>query len=391
MKLFKSLLIAPATLGLLAPMSATANELNLAEVSGYSSSEEVQNISEFYPQELAVTNSRVDGLEVRINEIEAGSFSETTTASFSADFYLGAVDGGTAATNNPVQAAYGFQIDLNTSFTGEDSLDISLDAGNSVKGTTASLDEFDGNETLDALKVDGVSYTFPVGGATVFVADNGDASSLFTTACTYGGPTDTLDDCGNVNAGPTGGGVAFGSSYDFGNGFAAAVGYQATDAEENQGIMTEESTDAFALNGSYTGSNYGVSVTYSSTEDGEADEKEDTYTAFNGYFTPEGEGLPSISVGYEVGDDASAAAADDEKTSFFVGLQWDEIGPGSFGLAAGHSSTVESADEEYMYEAYYSYPINDGMTITPVVFTKENSAAGTDDETGLLVKTSFSF
>ena len=85
MKLFKSLLIAPATLGLLAPMSATANELNIAEVSAYSSSEEVQNISEFYPKELAVTNSRVDGLEVRMNEIEAGSFSETTTASFSAD------------------------------------------------------------------------------------------------------------------------------------------------------------------------------------------------------------------------------------------------------------------------------------------------------------------
>ena len=85
MKLFKSLLIAPATLGLLAPMAATANELNLAEVSGYSSSEEVQNISEFYPKELAVTNSRVDGLEARMNTMEAGSFSETTTASFSAD------------------------------------------------------------------------------------------------------------------------------------------------------------------------------------------------------------------------------------------------------------------------------------------------------------------
>ena len=29
-----------------------------------------------------------------------------------------------------LQATYGFQIDLNTSFTGEDSLDISIDAGN---------------------------------------------------------------------------------------------------------------------------------------------------------------------------------------------------------------------------------------------------------------------
>ena len=388
MKLFKSLLIAPATLGLLAPMSVTANELNLAEVSDYSSSEEVQNISEFYPKELAVTNSRVDGLEARINEVEAGSFSETTTASFSADFYLGSVDGGTAATNDPVQATYGFQIDLNTSFTGEDSLDISLDAGNTVDATsTGSVIEFDGNATADSLDVDGVSYTFPVGDATVFVADNGDASALFTTACTYGGPTNTLDDCGNVNAGPSSGGVAAGASYDFSNGFAAAVGYQATNGEESLGLMTEESTDSTAINGSYTGSNYGVSITYATVEDGT---EEDTFTAFNGYYSPDGEGLPSISVGYEIGEDGNVTT-DDEITSFFVGLQWDEMGPGSGGLALGHSNTAESADEEYMYEAYYSYPVNDGMTITPVVFVKENSASGVDDETGLMVKTSFSF
>ena len=390
MKLFKSLLIAPATLGLLSPMAATANELNLAEVSSYSSSEEVQNISEFYPKELAVTNSRVDGLEVRINEIEAGSFSETTTASFSTDFYLGSVDGGTAATNYPIMATYGFQIDLNTSFTGEDSLDISLDAGNTT-ASTLSVTEFDGNATVDRVEVDGVSYTFPLGGATVFVADNGDASALFTTACTYGGPTNTLDDCGNVNAGPTLGGVAFGSSYDFGNGFAAAVGYQATNGQENLGIMTQESKDSYAINGSYTGSNYGLSITYSSVEDGIlSTSKEDTYTALNAYYTPDSEGMPSVSVGYEMGDDASKTTLD-EVTSFFVGLQWDEVGPGSLGAAAGHSSTAEGTEEAYMYEVYYSYPVNDGMTITPVIYTKENITAGVDDTTGFLVKTSFSF
>ena len=395
MKLFKSLLIAPATLGLLAPMSATANELNLAEVSGYSSSEEVQDISEFYPKELAVTNSRVDGLEARLNEFEAGSFSETTTASFSADFYLGAVDGGTPDTNDPFMATYGFQIDLNTSFTGEDSLDISLDAGNTTT-TTTGVAEFDGNATTDALTVDGVSYTFPVLGATVFVADNGDASSLFTTACTYGGPTNTLDDCANVNAGPTGGAVAAGASYDFGNGFTTALGFQTNTEAAAGGIATDESTDAIALNAAYTGSNYGISVTYASIEDGETDEKQDTYTAFNGYFTPDMEYFPSISVGYEIGDDASGnttnsnAPASNEITSFFIGLQWDEAGPGSLGVAAGHSSTVENVDEDYMYEVYYSYPVNDGMTITPVVYTKTGPSYETS-ESAFLVKTAFSF
>ena len=57
----------------------------------------------------------------------------------------------------------------------------------------------------------------------------------------------------------------------------------------------------------------------------------------------------------------------------------------------GHSNTAESAEEEYMYEAYYSYPVNDGMTITPLIFVKEDATAGDADKTGVMVKTSFSF
>ena len=44
----KSLLVAPATLGLLAPVAATANEVT---------------ISDFAPAEELYANSRVDGLE----------------------------------------------------------------------------------------------------------------------------------------------------------------------------------------------------------------------------------------------------------------------------------------------------------------------------------------
>ena len=252
-----------------------------------------------------------------------------------------------------LQAVYGFQIDLNTSFTGEDSLDISLDAGNglSVDTTTNQVDtplaEFDLNQTSDKLTVDGVSYTFPIGDSmTAFVGDNTDGSMLFTTACTYGGPSNTLDDCGNVTAGITGGGVATGVSYDFDNGFTVAAGYQGTET----GLGTEENDDSYAINGAYTTDSYGVSVTYATIETGT---DEDTYTAVNGYYSPEG--FPSISVGYEIGEDGSQTnKAIDEYTSFFIGLQFDELGPGSFGVAMGTKApTQESTDEEYMYEAYY--------------------------------------
>ena len=380
MKLFKSLLVAPAALGLLAPMAATANEVT---------------ISDFTPaEELAITNSRVDGLEARMNNIEAGSFSETTTASFSADMAIGAVDGGTATTDDALEAYYGFQIDLNTSFTGEDSLDISIDAGNAGGAVT----EFDLNggvttaastTTTDILTVDGVSYTFPLAGATVIVGDNTDGSALFSTACVYGGPSNTLDDCGNVNAGITGGGTALGASYDFENGLTAAVGY-AGEGSTTSGLGTEEGLDSYGANVMYTGESYGVSLTYGATETDEASHFDtDTFTALNAYYTPEG--FPSISVGYEWGSDGSAASTADEMTSYFIGIQFDEVGPGTFGAAMGTKTpTIEDAEDLLMYEAFYSYPINDGMTITPLLYIKEFAGA-TDDETGVMVKTSFSF
>ena len=151
MKLFKSLLVAPATLGLLAPLSATANELNLNDVSGYSSSEEIENISEFNT-ELAVTNSRVDGLEVRMNEFEAGSFSETTTASFGVDMAIGAVDGPGDSTE-AVTFGYSAGIGLETSFTGEDSLSLTIDAGN-ANGLVTGASGLNYNATADKLMLD---------------------------------------------------------------------------------------------------------------------------------------------------------------------------------------------------------------------------------------------
>ena len=386
MKLFKSLLVAPATLGLLAPVAATANEVT---------------INDFSPAEqIAITNSRVDGLEARLNNFEAGSFSETTTASFSVDFAIGAVDGKDVTTgltdgDEDLQAVYGFQIDLNTSFTGEDSLDISIDAGNGLDGTGTTtltpLAEFDLNGGTDALTVDGISYTFPLGGATAFIGDNTDGSMLFTTACAYGGPSNTLDDCGAVNAGITGGGVSIGAAYDFDNGFTTAFGAQFT----NTGIATDESDDSYALNAAYTADSYGVSITYATVEDSTTGADNDTYTAFNGYYSFDN-GL-NISAGYEIGDLDNAAATVDETESYFVGIN-GEVGPGELGVAAGtYGTMIETAalgiPDRMMYEIYYSYAINDGMTITPLIYTVEADpgVTGDLDETGIMVKTSFSF
>jgi len=394
MKLFKSLLVAPATLGLLAPMAATANEFNLTDVSGYSSTEEVESISDFdAAKELAVTNSRVDGLEARFNNFEAGSFSETTTASFSADFATGYEDGTNAG--DSIGAYYGFQIDLNTSFTGEDSLDISIDAGN-AGGQVGELDLNGGvttassTTTTDLLNVDGVSYTFPIGPVTAFVGDNTDGSALYSTACVYGGPGNNLDDCGNGSSALGGGaGTGAGASYEFGDGFAVAVGYTGN-GSSTSGLMTKEGLDAFGGQLSYAADSYGVSFTAANIEAAEGSNDDRNYWGFNGYWTPSETGLvPSVSAGYELG----TATGRVDTQQWFLGLQWDEAGPGTFGAAIGTIGASEDRpqDPEYvMYEAFYSYAINDGMTVTPLVYVKE-TAAGSDDLTGVMVKTSFSF
>ena len=213
MKLFKSLLVAPATLGLLAPLSATANELNLNDVSGYSSSEEIQNINEFNPaEELAVTNSRVDGLEARFNNFEAGGFSETTTASFGVDFLVGAVDGGST---EKTTFDYQMGIGLETSFTGEDSLSATIDIGN-ASSVAGGADGLNFDSTGDALVLDGLTYTFPMGGATVMVGDNTDISGVYSGACAYSAFTDYMGNCGTGNSvGVGGNGATAAMSYAF--------------------------------------------------------------------------------------------------------------------------------------------------------------------------------
>ena len=143
---------------------------------------------------------------------------------------------------------------------------------------------------------------------------------------------------------------------------------------------------------SYAADQFGASVTYGKVESGSKDRN---YIGLNGYFTPSDVGpVPSISVGYEVGDAQNLA----DTTQWFVGLQWDEAGPGTFGTAVGTvGASTGTADliahgdpELLMYEAFYSYDINDGMTVTPLIYTKE-TATGSDDKTGIMVKTSFSF
>ena len=148
--------------------------------------------------------------------------------------------------------------------------------------------------------------------------------------------------------------------------------------------MTEEGTDSFGIEGAYSADSYGVAVAYVSKDN--ATSPETTYWGVNGYYTFD---AASVSVGLETSDTSGV-----EKSGYFVGVSIPEVGPGSVNVAAatynGSDGLFADTDTETLiYEASYSYPINDGMTVTPGMFIKE--VATGDDDTGVLVKTSFSF
>ena len=391
MKLFKSLLVAPATLGLLAPLSATANELNIIDVSNYS--DETIELDSNTFKSLSTKNSiLISGGEGLVDSHDhEGTFSTTTSASFSADFVIGAVDGAAA---EAMTFDYQYGMNLSTSFTGEDSLDLTIETGNG--GNTASSSVLDMNGMSDKMTLDGITYTFPLGDkTTIMVGDSTDVSALYSTACVYGAFTDLLSNCGSGTAAGLGGGSDFTASpnssssatvaaaYDFGNGFTFAGGLSGSGGDSD-GLFTKESKDVFGVQAAYNTDSYGVSLSYASTDT--TSTTESTFWGLNGFYTFEGSGLPSISVGYESEDPESTATEE----GYFVGLSWAEVGPGSVNIGMSSNENYTSAQTEtYTYEASYTYPINDGMTITPGAFIKEMD--GADDQTGLIVKTSFSF
>ena len=340
--------MAPATLGLLAPMTASANEVTINDFNA--------------AEEIAVTNSRIDGLEARFNNLEAGSFSETTTASFGVDFVVGAEDGAASEA-----AAFGYQmgIGLSTSFTGEDSLDVAIDIGDGTSGALA----FD--DTSDVLTVDGLTYTSPVGGATVMVGDSTDVSGVYTGACAYSSFTDYMGNCGTGSTVGLGGatdGVTAAMSYAFDSGFSLAGGISSPTAT----ILTEEGSDIYGIEAAYSADSYGVSVAY-------ADNEATTAWGVNGYYAFD---AVTLSAGVESVDDGATAEG------FFVGLSFPEVGAGSLDIGMGTTGNFKDGDTEYYtYEASYAYPLNDGVTITPGIYIIE----GATDVTGVALKTSFSF
>ena len=383
MKLFKSLLVAPATLGLLAPLTAFAGEANVDEISKYSNLEGIE-LSNLFLNDGSNDGTLIAGGEGLVEDSSpAGGFSETTTASFSVDAAIGSIDGDPLT--EAVTAYYGFNIGLSTSFTGEDSLDIAIDSGSDPVSNGLTGDDLITKtdpfafDTGAALSVDGVTYSFPLGGISMVTGFDTDISASFTGACSYSAFSDFMGDCGTGGSlGVGGSGVTATGSYAFDSGFSLAAGLSST-GDSAVGIMTEEGTDIYGINAAYSADSWGLAVAYVSNDNAAADET--TLWGINGTYSFD---LASVSVGYETSETSGT-----DSSGYFVGLTFPEVGPGSVSVGAATAGNFADDATEYMiYEASYAYPVNDGITVTPGVIIQETEG---DDLTAIFVKSSFAF
>ena len=419
MKLFKSLLIAPAALGLLAPMSATANEINLNDVSNYSSKRAVKNISidKFNAaKEIAVTNSRVDSLEAQLNEFEAGSFSETTTMDGKLAYSIGAVDAGfTGAPGEAVMAGYSYTTNLNTSFTGDDNLYIRIKTGNMtdwMTSTTYGTYLVSGKGGADALGIDKIWYEFPVGERhTVWVGPKIENYYMHATTPSIYQPVTkqfTLGGNGAAYGASTNSGAGW--AYNWDNGVALSSNVVSKQNGTTNGLLTEQAQTSWATQIGYTQPQYSASVIVNQKYNGWTDSYFSTATGkaragsgnsqnigLRGWWRPAETGTitPSVSVGYDVSDIDQAPSNASSTSAYFVGLNWSDMfqADDKIGFAIGQPQKNESETKDPIaYEAYYSFKMNDSVTVTPTIFhTSARDSTATNDVTGFVVDTIFKF
>ncbi len=462
MKLFQKLIAAPAIISLASGFAVNATEINSQDLSDYSNSSNLVSLGDFksdtlYPgdwaydslkdltnspkfngnavsrfeaaaelnnliaggeglingaainrlsdelgSELAIMKGRVDGLEARVNGIEAGGFSDTTTMSGTAGFLVGAEskngDSGEAA-----MFEYFYEVDLNTSFTGEDNLNVEFETGNaSGTGVGSTLDW--GSSNADAIKITDVNYSFPVGEWSFAVGESMDASKTWPNACAVSNTVDSLGDCGAGNSVDLSGDISFSASRAFGDGWEIGLGVSADSAETTRGAFTKEGDDMYGVALGYENDTFGFTVAYSmkektdlesndagsEKEGGEwdaADTQTDaTYYGLVGYYSPESAPV-TFSGGIELTD---VEGTDTDKTQWTIGVSTD-LGEGTLAATVGTDGAIaDNAEERMAYDVSYEYPINDSMSITPFAYIVEQSGS-TDDTTGFGASVSFSF
>jgi len=338
MKLFQRLLVAPAALGLLAPVAANAD-----------------------------------------------AFSSTTSLSGNAYFTVGSVEAGTGDADEELYSQYAYTLNVNSSFTGNDLLAVGIEAGDATApDPLVNMDSaIAGNS---ALNVASLFYSFPVGDLSVTAGPLVDQDDI------VGATVSAYSDDFRLGAMPyslagseTGPGI--GATYATDNGIVASASFVADDGDDAaKGINTDSGNDVTTLTLGYNGDGFGGGIVIASNDGDVGTVGYDTF-GVGAYYTPES--FPAtISVAYDTKDPETGGG--DDESDLFVGIDY-EVGPGILS-AAWNTTEVDGGSDNLDvsgFEVSYSYAINDGVTISPGIFTIDDGEG--EEDTGVVLETAFSF
>jgi len=414
MKLFQRLLVAPAALGLMAPLAANADISPVSSESDLSSE---------------IIQARVDGVEAQLGEVMAGQFSSSTKMSGKAAFITGYVDDDAETDTDEITMEYMYQLNLNTSFTGEDNLYTRIKTGNvsdhfKDKGQNTYLSAANGNGGV--LKVDKLWYQFPVGDSLqVWVGPRIENYYMLASAPSIYRPITKQFALG-------GNGSAYGSSTSPGFGaawtqqvedpmdprFALSVNYTAKDGASSSKGFGDQSRDFLLTKVEYGSPTWQVSLAaaYKDGIDGKngydgyyhsslASSASGEMSAYGlrAYWKPDSTGaVPSVQIGYDTAsfDEATAGQAEDT-AGWMLGLTWKDLfmDGNSAGFAIGSEMAAtnikgggdDPSEDNSVWEAYYTFKVNDGVSVTPAIFGSTDVSGADKDVTGAVLLTEFRF
>ncbi|NDJ25990.1 iron uptake porin [Nostoc sp. B(2019)] len=400
----------------------------------------LQRLQEEFSAELATLRGRVDSLEARTAELEANQFSTTTKlvgeAIFAVTDNFGSGDDNNTVFQNRVR------LDLQSSFTGRDTLHTRIAAGNAnplalPNGTAEGLQTFNLSPSLDnSAFIDWLSYYFPIGNSQVYLAATGGIHSDYVpTVNPYfedfdggNGALSTFASESPIYRIGGGAGVGFNLAFGGGGTFKPSLtfGYLASEANNPSpgsglfegnyaalGQLNLNVGDRLTLAATYVHGYHGAGTPlfnaggaspvvgtsqanfvagsvggnpYVSNSFGlEAAFKPSEKLSISGFV------LYSDITGFGAGDDG-------EVWSYGLGVALPDFGKRGnvLGIFAGvqpYLGTVDS-DKPYHFEGFYKYRVTDNISITPGIIWLTNpgqSTANGDDAIIGTVRTTFNF
>lgn len=402
--------------------------------------EQIRRLQEEFRVELATLRGRVDALEARTSELEANQFSTTTKLRGEVVLGLGNIFAGDNAVtgaeiDSNAQLAYRVELNLLTSFTGEDLLSTRLQANNitpfggtrsGLLGTNMGRLEFDGNNN-NQVRLSLLRYRFPLG-----------ENTNFYIAATGNGFVD-LDASAQLT--PYLDGVAvslFGLRnpiYNYSSGAGVGVRHRFGDALElNLGYLTPTANNPAEKNGLFDGQ-YGALaqlIVYPSPSIRLGFTYINSYTpSDNSFGTATGSNLANDNFGRPVvansygisgtidlgrtlalggwvgySNQRYIGRGDGDVWTWAAALSFKDLfGEGNTGgilvgmeprltnLSSGVNGGVSDPDTSLHLEAFYRYRISDNIDITPGVIwiTNPDHNSANDDTVVGVVRTRFFF